>query len=228
MSEKKTILCVDDEESILKSLSRMLKLEGYDVLMAVGGQQGLEVLAKEKVDLIITDQRMPNMMGSEFLRLVRKDHPDLISIMLSGYSDFESLVSAVNEGEIYRFISKPWDKDELLRTIKLALEEKSIIQVVHHLIDSIRKAPEFAHFSIDTLQEKNTINLKIEEQGEIFSNESVFKLLNFIFEMLGVHDQERIKLVSGAVSKQSGKVLFFLDIGREMNLKIELPTEAAK
>ena len=228
MSEKKTILCVDDEESILNSLKRMLALEGYNVLTARGGEQGLEMLSKEKIDLIIADQRMPKMMGAEFLRRVREKRPEIVSIMLSGYSDFQSLVTAVNEGEIFRFISKPWDKEELLKTVVLALEQKNIVKVVQHLINAIGKIPEFADFSIETLNDKDCINLRIDEKGELFSSETVFKLLNFIFETLGVHDEERVKLISGAVSKQKGRIVLFLDIGREMNLKIELPSKGVE
>ncbi|MBU0597084.1 response regulator [Patescibacteria group bacterium] len=126
MDKKATILCVDDEENVLHSIKRTLAMEKYNVLTATSGAQGLEILKTEEVDLVISDQKMPNMSGHEFLKIVRENHPECIRIMLSGFSDFESLVKAVNDGEIIRFISKPWDNKELTNVIRIALERNMI------------------------------------------------------------------------------------------------------
>ena len=107
------LLLVDDEESILLSLRRMLRREGYVIHLANGGAEGLAVLEREPIGVIVTDQRMPGMSGSEFLVKVRERFPDTVRIVLSGYTELNSVLDAVNRGAIFRFITKPWD-DKLL------------------------------------------------------------------------------------------------------------------
>lgn len=124
MAQKKTILCVDDEASILKSLERCLLLADYAVLKAGSGMEGLQVLAgcQGAVDLIIIDQRMPQMTGDEFLHRVKELYGRRTSIMLSGHADVGGLERAINDGEIFKFVTKPWDNDALIATIKSAIE----------------------------------------------------------------------------------------------------------
>jgi DNA-binding NtrC family response regulator len=117
---------VDDERGILESLQRLLTCANYKALLAESGQEALDLIAKEMPDLVIVDQRMPHMTGSEFLRIARGKYPKMRAIMLSGYSDFEGLVSAVNEGEVFRFISKPWQNQLLLEAIASAVEKKNM------------------------------------------------------------------------------------------------------
>ena len=110
----RTILLVDDEENILAAMRRVLRREGYQILTAGGGQEGLALLAANPVDVIVSDQRMPNMTGVEFLRQAKVTHPDTVRIVLSGYTELQSITDAINEGAIYKFLTKPWD-DELIR-----------------------------------------------------------------------------------------------------------------
>ena len=110
----RTLLLVDDEENILSSLTRLFRREGYTILRANGGQEGIEVLKKNHVGVIVSDQRMPEMTGVEFLGKVKLTHPDTVRIVLSGYTDLKSITEAINEGSIYKFLTKPWD-DELLK-----------------------------------------------------------------------------------------------------------------
>ena len=120
-----TLLLVDDEENILSSLRRLFRKDGYRVLCATSGQDGLALLAKEPgVDVIMSDQRMPQMTGTAFLRQARLLSPNSIRIVLSGYTDLESVTEAINEGAVYKFHTKPWD-DEILRlSIREALQHK--------------------------------------------------------------------------------------------------------
>ncbi|WP_428825864.1 EAL domain-containing protein [Azonexus sp. IMCC34842] len=111
---ERTILIVDDEENILASLRRLLRRNGYRILTATGGEAGLELLAVNEVDVILSDQRMPGMMGVEFLRRVKSLYPQTVRMVLSGYTELQSITDAINEGAIYKFLTKPWD-DELLR-----------------------------------------------------------------------------------------------------------------
>lgn len=116
---KPVILCVDDEIGILKSLERCLNLGNYEVLRALGAEEALQLLEERsgKVDVIIADQRMPNMPGDEFLKRVKGRFGRIPSIMLSGYAELEPLMRAMGEGEISRLVAKPWDNRELLRIV---------------------------------------------------------------------------------------------------------------
>jgi DNA-binding NtrC family response regulator len=116
-----SILIVDDEEGILESLELTLADE-YRVFTARTGQEGLAILAREPIALVIADQVLPGMTGVEFLEKVIERNPTAIRIMLTGYADLASIVRAVNEGRIYRYIAKPWDPDELRLNVKRALE----------------------------------------------------------------------------------------------------------
>ena len=124
-----TILCVDDEANILSSLRRLFRPAGYRVLVAEGGAAGLEMLEAEQgaVDLVISDMRMPAMDGAHFLAEVRQRWPGILRILLTGYADIESTIAAINEGQIYRYISKPWNDGEVLLTVREALERQALL-----------------------------------------------------------------------------------------------------
>ncbi|WP_256077611.1 EAL domain-containing protein [Massilia sp. YIM B04103] len=111
---KRSLLLVDDEPNILAALKRLLRRDDYTIHTAASGAEGLELLARHPVDVIVSDQRMPGMIGADFLRKAKDLYPDTIRIMLSGYTELQSVTDAVNEGAIYKFLTKPWD-DELLR-----------------------------------------------------------------------------------------------------------------
>jgi YesN/AraC family two-component response regulator len=125
-SEHNTLLLVDDEENILASLRRLLRRDGYRILTASGGEQGLEVIAKNDVDVIVSDQRMPNMTGTEFLRKVKDLSPETVRIVLSGYTELQSITDAINEGAIYKFLTKPWDDEQLRANIAEAFHHKKL------------------------------------------------------------------------------------------------------
>jgi response regulator RpfG family c-di-GMP phosphodiesterase len=110
-----TILLVDDEENIIRSLVRLLRRDGYNIITANGGKEGLEVLKEKKVGVILSDQRMPEMSGVEFLSQVKELYPETVRMALSGYTDLNSVTDAINHGAIYKFLTKPWE-DDLLRS----------------------------------------------------------------------------------------------------------------
>lgn len=113
---KGRVLCVDDEPHILRSLQWLLQKE-FDVVLATSGAEGLERLGQHDFDVVISDQRMPGMTGSEFLREVRRLAPRAMRLLLTGYSDLQAILRSVNEGEVFRFINKPWKLDELPRVV---------------------------------------------------------------------------------------------------------------
>jgi DNA-binding NtrC family response regulator len=113
MADKKgRVLCVDDEPNILRSLTWLLQKE-FDVTTALSGQAGLELVRVNDFDVVVSDQRMPGMMGSEFLCEVRKVSPRAMRILLTGYSDMQAILRSVNDGEVFRFVNKPWKISEL-------------------------------------------------------------------------------------------------------------------
>ncbi|MCX8042997.1 MAG: response regulator [Desulfobacterota bacterium] len=133
------ILLVDDEEHILSSLKRLLCAEDYAVLTATSGEQGLRLLENNPVGLIISDQRMPGMNGTEFLARARQCCPDAVRIMLTAYSDMEATIGAINRGEIYRFITKPWQDEELKMIVRDALERYRLVQENKRLTRELRE-----------------------------------------------------------------------------------------
>lgn len=121
MTSKPKILLVDDEERILRSLSMLLRTQ-YQIFATSDGNEALQILRQEKIHVVISDQRMPIMSGTELLRQARKIAPDTIRILLTGYSDADAALDALNDGEIFRYINKPWGPKELRETIAQAAD----------------------------------------------------------------------------------------------------------
>lgn len=121
-----TLLLVDDEENILAALQRVLRREPYAVLTATSGAEGLALLAAHQVDVVISDQRMPGMTGTDFLRRVKEAYPETVRIVLSGYTELKSVTDAINEGAIYKFLTKPWDDDHLRANVTEAFRHKAL------------------------------------------------------------------------------------------------------
>lgn len=122
----RTLLIVDDEPHILTALRRQLRCEGYRVLTADNARDGLELLAEHPVQVVLSDQRMPNSSGTEFLARVRTIYPDTIRIILSGYADIDTVVDAVNRGTLFKFLTKPWDGDVLREQLREAFEYQEL------------------------------------------------------------------------------------------------------
>lgn len=124
---ERTLLLVDDEENILAALKRLLRRDGYRIVTALSGAQGLQRLAETQVDVIVSDQRMPGMTGVEFLRRAKDLCPDTVRMVLSGYTELQSITDAVNEGAIYKFLTKPWDDERLRAHISEAFRSKEMV-----------------------------------------------------------------------------------------------------
>jgi diguanylate cyclase (GGDEF)-like protein len=118
--QEHALLLVDDEENILRALTRALRRDGYRILTATGAQDAFEILAKNDVQVIISDQRMPDISGTEFLSKVKEMHPDTVRIVLSGYTDLSAVTDAINRGAIYKFLTKPWNDEDLRTQIREA------------------------------------------------------------------------------------------------------------
>ncbi|MEZ4388106.1 MAG: response regulator [Candidatus Krumholzibacteriia bacterium] len=122
------VLFVDDEENILRTLRRLCRREPYEVMVATSGPAALAMLEERPASVIISDYRMPEMTGVEMLARAKNIVPDSVRIILSGFADTQAVMEAINKGEVYRFLAKPWDDHELLTTITRSLEHWDLLQ----------------------------------------------------------------------------------------------------
>ncbi len=138
-SSKPHVLYVDDEQNNLNSFRANFRRE-YKVYTAISAKEGMEILAKEPIEIIVADQRMPEMTGVEFFESVVGDYPDCIRILLTGYADIEAVINAINKGQIYKFISKPWNEDTLRVAINNAKDIYDARKELKEKNQSLQKA----------------------------------------------------------------------------------------
>ena len=163
MDEEIKILCVDDEQNVLNALKRLFLDDDYAILTATAGKEGLEILEKEHAQIVISDYRMPAMNGVEFLKAVCNRWPYTVRIVFSGYADAASIVSTINEGQIYKFISKPWNDDELKVTVSNAIERYYLFKKNRELTTELQKKNEELtrlNLELKKLLEEKSINLE--------------------------------------------------------------------
>lgn len=156
------ILFVDDEENVLRSLKRLFMSEDYTVLTALSGPDGLAVLKEVEVPVIVSDQRMPVMTGAEFLEKSRELSPDSVRIILTGYADVEAAIGAINRGGAYRYVSKPWNDNELLLVIKDAFDKYRLVKENKYLTElTIQQNDELKKWSteLEFYVQQHTIEL---------------------------------------------------------------------
>jgi two-component system, probable response regulator PhcQ len=136
-----TILVVDDQPMVLNAIKKMLSQAPYLVITAPSAHEALDLLARHKVEVVISDERMPGMPGSEFLSVVRERYPDTVRIILTGYASVEAAIKAINESEIFRFLTKPCTSHELHAAIQAALAHRAKTKSGEHnpLLASLEK-----------------------------------------------------------------------------------------
>ena len=146
MTEDK-VLFLDDEQNVLNSLRRLF-IKDFHILMSTSGPEALDLLRNNNVSVIVSDNLMPGMKGIEFLQHAKRIAPDSVRIMLTGHGDMQAAMDAINQGEVYKFITKPWDSEELRATIINSIDR-------YRVISTLRKADEHSLYSI-----AQTIELK--------------------------------------------------------------------
>lgn len=204
-SKKPTVLVVDDEPSILSALRRLLAMASYRVLTAESGAAALEVLGANEVDLIISDMRMPGMSGADLLSKAQALYPDTVRILLTGYSDIESVVRAINEGGIYRYLSKPWDEHDLLLTLKQAFEQQRLRKETARLLTLTQQQNEqLASFNI-ALEAKVKARTEEIRQTVMFLEDAQKDLRRNFMTMVQV-GASMIELRCGAMGGESHRV----------------------
>lgn len=175
MDSKYTILLLDDEEFILKSLKRLLRRDGYNILTALNGDEGFKILNENDVQLIISDQRMSGMSGTEFLEKVKDDFPDIIRTILSGYTDVDSITESINKGHIFKFFFKPWNDNNLRLEIKQCIDQYELIKKNRELnelvikknedLEKINKELKRINDNLESMVQKRTKDLEIQNQA---------------------------------------------------------------
>ena len=136
-TSKHPILVVDDEQEILHSLRGLLRME-FEVHTANSGQDALRILEEKLIHVILTDQRMPAMTGVELLSRVQGAHPEAIRMVFTGYADIKAVIAAINQGHIFRYITKPWDPDDLVAVLRQACAQYEQIVERQHLLGDVR------------------------------------------------------------------------------------------
>ena len=137
--EISNILVVDDELSVIKALTRSFLDDPYKVYSAISATEGLSILAKVEIKVVISDEGMPGMSGADFLAKVKVRFPAVVRIMLTGHASLDAAVKAINRGEIYRFFTKPWDDFELRFAVKSAVEKYDLEEENRRLLDIVKK-----------------------------------------------------------------------------------------
>ena len=174
-----SILFVDDEPNVLSSLRRLFRKEGYKLTFCEETEGALRIMDEQDVDLVVSDYRMPGMTGIEFLRIVREQHPDVMRVVLSGYADIETITAAINEGQIYRFVSKPWNDEELKVTVRRCLESHAMAQANMQLSERISEQNE------ELRRFNENLERKVEEKTEqLMVRNQLLELIQEIFEDL--------------------------------------------
>ncbi len=168
MDDQINILCVDDEKNVLRSIERLFLDSDYEIMTASSGDEGLDILNNNRtIQLVISDYRMPKMNGVDFLREVYDKWPETIRIVLSGYADTASIVEAVNDGHIYKFIPKPWNDDELKVTIAKALDHYNVKQKNVQLTKALEESNEELkdiNSNLENLVEERTSELMLQNK----------------------------------------------------------------
>lgn len=177
----RTLLVVDDEPNIVSALKRTLRRDGYSILTAHNAEDGLNLLAGNKVGVIISDQRMPQMTGVDFLRKVKALYPKTLRLVLSGYTELESVTSAINEGAIYKFLTKPWDDEQLRNNIREAFEYYEMEQENQRLTRELQQSNDELFKLNQTLEQQ-----VIQKTREIVHNINMLEISQEILEHLPV------------------------------------------
>lgn len=208
--QPRTLLLVDDEQNIVSALKRLLRRDGYQILSANSGQEGLDVLAANAVDVIVSDQRMPGMIGADFLRAAKNLYPDTIRIMLSGYTELQSVTDAVNEGAIFKFLTKPWDDEQLRTHITEAFRLKEIADDNERLNLELRTANH--ELAAANRRMEDVLRQKQQQitRDEISLNVAR-ELLQFVpLAVIGLDDEGMVAFVNDAAERmfrQNGAIL---------------------
>lgn len=206
----RTLLLVDDEVNIVSSLKRLLRPDNYNILTAHSGQEGLDVLARHEVDVIMSDQRMPGMTGVEFLSKAKEIYPNTVRIVLSGYTELQSVTDAVNQGAIYKFLTKPWDDIQLRGHVEEAFRRKEMAD------ENLRLDLEVRTVNFELAQANRRLEEVLTQQQQQISRDEVSldivreALQHVPLPVIGLDEDDVVAFINGAAQllfKDGGAML---------------------
>ncbi|WP_020410024.1 HD domain-containing phosphohydrolase [Hahella ganghwensis] len=212
------VLFVDDEPGILSSLQRLLRKQNFRCHFAASGDEGLSILEQQRIDLVVSDMRMPGMDGAQFLATVRKRWPQTVRMLLTGHSDISATITALNEGGIYRYISKPWDGDELLEILEEGLRIRRLEREKKHLLQVTKEQN----------QELQEFNKNLEQMVEARTEElrQTADMLELSYQQLKDSYDAFVRVFSTFVTSRGmirGHAQSVADLSRSIAQAMELP-----
>ena len=182
--EKRPLLVVDDEINILHSLYDLFRLD-YKVYTARSGPEGLRILEENDVHVVMADQRMPEMTGVEFLAKVKELYPDIVRLVFTGYADVRAVVDAINQGNVFRYISKPWEPEELNSIVAQAMEQHQLLVDRRRLMQELKDANESLVRANDDLQRVNQELRELDRLKSVFIDIASHELRTPVFVISG-------------------------------------------
>lgn len=218
------LLLVDDEANILASLRRLFRPLGYTIHLAESGVQGLEVLEREPIDLVISDMRMPVMDGATFLRQVADRWPSVVRILLTGYADLGSTIDAINNGRIYGYFSKPWEDNDIRLAVQRALEQKRLREERDRLLEITRQQNEQLSDLNANLEKKVVARTEELRQTNMF--------LELAYEQLQASYYEAIPVFASLAQLREGKTkghgMRVAELARDIAVEMSLDEETVR
>ena len=154
--KKHCLLVVDDEPDLVQSVKDLLRFD-YKVLVATRAVEGLQIMQREKVHIVMSDQRMPEMTGVEFLKHLRDSHPETVRLLFTAYADLSAVTDAINQGNVYRYISKPWEPDELKTVLRQAVDYYDLQEERRRLIQEVQEKNEQLEGANEELRRANDL-----------------------------------------------------------------------
>ena len=175
------ILFVDDEPNVTAALKRSLRREPYEILRASSAEEAMKIFAGQEIDVVVSDEQMPGVSGSAFLTVVRREYPRTIRMILTGQASLDAAIRAINEGQVYRFFTKPCNEVDLKTTIRQALQQRDLVQQSSRLVQEFQKQSAM----LKELERENPglTQLKTDDTGAILVEEIEAELDGFIEEM---------------------------------------------
>jgi response regulator RpfG family c-di-GMP phosphodiesterase len=210
-----TVLFVDDEVNILRAVQRLLRHEPCRVLTASRGSEALGLLANDAAQVVVSDQRMPEMNGVELLSVIRERHPDAVRMMLTGYTEMNVAVEAINRGEIYRLITKPWNDEELKATLRQAFDH-------YDLKSEIRRLNQVTREQNLKLQDMNrTLEAKVRDRTKQLADKNQELRIGYVQTIRAL--AEAVDAKDAYTRGHSERVgVYASKLGRELGLMREL------
>lgn len=219
------IMFVDDEENILNSLRRVFRREPYEVITCLSAEDALKIMETKEVQVLITDQLMPGMKGTELLEVVKHKYPLVIRIILSGHSDMEDIIRAINEGEIYRFLKKPDDLTDLVNIVARAVEQSRVVKKVHEVINLLQqqKSQGQDKYRFSTSYSSGFIKVELNGGAHLMSQAQIVGILNqLLMNSLSGLD---LDIIGGVLTRQHGRMTLVADLKSGFQLLLEMPIE---